>query len=75
MNFYRFSIAKIFIGDLTSVARKSIDTKELVWDFANDDPILDKLKNSADVDIYNHAEILEIISDPKWTTLDIENPN
>ena len=61
------TVAKTFIGELVSVARKTLDGHSLVWDFANDDLILDRLRDSADVVLYDHSEILKVMQNAEWS--------
>lgn len=61
-----------YLGDVLDVARKSLDEKFIVWDFAEGDAILSPLRADPDIQLFTHTAILHLMATKEWTTPESE---
>ena len=60
------------VGDVLECARKSVDGKFIVWDFAADDVRLEELRRDSELKFFTHDEILKAMSSAAWVSPDVE---
>ena len=51
---------------VSTIARKSLDGKFMVWHYLETDPALDKLKANVNIKLLSHAEALKLMAAKQW---------
>ena len=61
-----------YLTGVLEVARYSNDKKFIIWDFAEGDMILERLRINPDIQLFTHAAILHLMATKEWTTPESE---
>lgn len=54
------------VGNVLSVARKSIDQKFMVWHYEKKSPCLDTLKKNVNIKLLTHSQVLNLMASDIW---------